>query len=480
MHSSFRQVFLSLIRDHCEFDGSFPNDDTSSGQASHGSKEMGKVGGVASENSNSLLPRNTRSDHLMKYRSTPHLDLHLQDSSQSRQSSETEVDTHGSRPMLKKMKALRGNIGDAEVSEISESDNTTSQSLRCLLNQPSRLGDTGRRMSESGRRLSITGKQYLPGALSASTRHLGAENRSIHGDTTSVTTSYSRPTQPGAENLGQSLHRLSKKAEQSSLHPLYQNAASVSSFRSPTRAQSLRIRKNVLDRPDDSSATSFDVSIHRQTVSVPYFEKLCWICEKLDYPFEYADIVGSQFLGLESANPVTHIDGHVPTMDELVEYLALAFICITEFSDLTVVVLDDFQWADAFSWRIFRVLVKRGKKMLLICATRSHDKQALRRLSSAMTNETQLQNQMTEISLGPLDYACIRELIALVLDVDNSAVTEDLCTDIFQWTGGLPVLVVQVLENIRRKKTLDVINGVLKWTAEGLREKVSAARATEP
>jgi len=241
------------------------------------------------------------------------------------------------------------------------------------------------------------------------------------------------------------------------------------------KSPSLHTRRRGGGFRDDSSYTSYDtetVQTKTNMAHVPYFEKLCWVCEQLDYPYEYADIVGSQFLGLEGASPVTHVEGHIPTMDELSEFLALAFIFIADYADLTVVVLDDFQWVDAFSWKIFQVLCKRGDRILLICATRSHDKQALRRLSMA-AGQNDLHNHMVEISLGPLDFNEIRDLIAKVLRQKEDAVSDALCTDIFQRTGGLPVYVVQVLENIRKKKSLELdANGILQWTEEGLKEKV--------
>jgi hypothetical protein len=238
------------------------------------------------------------------------------------------------------------------------------------------------------------------------------------------------------------------------------------------KSQSVRNIKGAKGTIDDSTVASADSNVNRLADSVPYFEKLCWICEQLDYPFEYADIVGSQFFGLDSASPITHVDGHVPTMDELADFLSKAFVCVSDFADMAIVVLDDFQWTDTFSWKIFRALCKISPKMLLVCATRSHDKQALRRLSTALAEENDLQGKLTEISLGPLEFGDIRDLIALILEVDKSSVSEGICTDIFQRTGGLPVFVVQTLENIKRKKTLELVEGVLRWNAEGLREKV--------
>ena len=80
---------------------------------------------------------------------------------------------------------------------------------------------------------------------------------------------------------------------------------------------------------------------------------------------------------------------------------------------------------------------------------------------------------MTEISLGPLDVSEIRDLMSKVLEYDQNAIPDPLCSDIFQTTGGLPVYVVQLLENIKRKKTVELNEeGLLRWTAEGLEDKV--------
>ena len=170
---------------------------------------------------------------------------------------------------------------------------------------------------------------------------------------------------------------------------------------------------------------------------------------------------------------MTHIDGHIPAMDELVEFLALAFICLADFADMVVLFVDDFQWVDSFSWKIFRVLCKRSKKMLMLCAMRSHDKQALRRLTNAANRQGEIQNQMIEISVVPLDFSEIQLLMAVVLGFHEKAIPESLCTDVFQRTGGLPVYVVQMLENMKRKKTVELgEDGMLKWTAAGLKDKV--------
>lgn len=325
--------------------------------------------------------------------------------------------------------------------------------------------------SQKARMIGIS--HSLHGTLSQSLH--GVLNQSAHGDT--KTAKIPKPNRRESDALSQSVHRIAAAtdhARRTSLKP------GCSPCQSPTKSHSMRLVRPKTPgsgtRPqlirDDSSASMDTATDVRQTSNVAYFEKLCWACEKLDYPYEYADIVGSQFLGFESASPITHIDGHIPSMEELVEFLALAFICIADYADLTAILLDDFQWVDSFSWKIFQVACKRVGKILLICATRSHDKQALRRITSAGIPDGPLQSQIIEISLGPLDFADIRELMSRVLVHKKSAIPDSLCTDIFQRTGGLPVYVVQLLENIRRKKTLLLVNGVLQWTAEGLKQKV--------
>lgn len=261
------------------------------------------------------------------------------------------------------------------------------------------------------------------------------------------------------------------------LGPLAAASASRKSRRSTMARQKSVHRKLATNSghkwlEEDGNESMASITAQR---NVPYFEKLCQICEEIEYPHEYADIVGSQFLGLDGASPVTHVDGHVPTINELVEFLSMAFICITNFSDLSLIFVDDFQWVDSFTWKIFRELCERGKKMLLICAMRSHDKQALRRLSTAIT-QSHMQSQMIEISLGPLDLLEIREMIAKVLGYGEDAVDESLCSDIYQKTGGLPVYVAELLENIKRNKTVTIDDdGVLRWTAQAEQEQKGMA-----
>lgn len=301
----------------------------------------------------------------------------------------------------------------------------------------------------------LSSRKFLPNSLS----------RSVHGSVHSngmegPAVRRMSDAVGGYDSLGQSLHHLPVSISRSpgATTPIPKARSARAMPRSRSALKGVR---------DDSSVASGE-DFGRGPV--PYFEKLCLVCEELDYPYEYADIVGSQFLGLDGASQVTHVDGHIPTMDELIEFLAVALICIADYADISVILIDDFQWVDSYSWKIFRALCKRGKKLLIMCAMRSHDKQALRRLSTAVTQQSELHS--IEVSLGPLDISDIRSLMANLLDYSEYAIPDALCSDIFQRTGGLPVYVVQLLENIKRNKTVELEDGILKWNAAGLKEKV--------
>ena len=209
--------------------------------------------------------------------------------------------------------------------------------------------------------------------------------------------------------------------------------------------------------------------------NVPYLKKLCEICEKIGFPFEYADIVGSTLLGLDTANPTEEINGHTPTIDELVDFLTKAYIEVTRFSDLTIIFLDDFQWIDSLSWKVVRLLCEKGHHMMLMGAMRSQETSALRRMSSVASWHDQMNHRIVEVNLQELSTAEVKEMIAKVFDHNETNIDETLCHDVYNRTGGLPVYVVELLESLKRNKTVEIdpVTEKLKWTADAEKEHVS-------
>ena len=222
------------------------------------------------------------------------------------------------------------------------------------------------------------------------------------------------------------------------------------------------------------SSTSMASGKSQLLGSVPYLQKLCDICGELKYPYEFVDIVGSQLLGLDGAIPQTHVEGHVPTIDEVVDFLTATYIRMTDFSDLILLFLDDFQWIDSLTWKVIRVLCQQGRNIFLMGGMRSQETQSLRRMSSVGVWHDEMQSRIREIPLGPLDLSEVREAISHVLGYDESIIDDSLCSDIYQKTGGLPMYVIDTLENIKRKRTIDIDNltGFLRWTPESQSEQV--------
>jgi hypothetical protein len=449
--SSYRKIFMSLV------ENIFEHDESTLG----GSKESlgGSFGTLTSKDSKGSIGLSLRSmNSLEKRKGSMSFRGTKLSSTEEEDRRQTLTKTSGILHIDEQLRMLSG-PADENKSYCSDemSYMSLSQSMReisaDLMSSPT-VGPRGR----VGR--SESTKKFIPNSLS----------RSMHGDITGPA------VRRMSDALGKSLHNfprsmsMSRSPGATTPIPQAHSTTPIPQAHSKRMSRSRSALKGVTGFGDDSSVASGEDYGGDAGGCVPYFEKLCLVCEELDYPYEYADIVGSQFLGLDGASPVTHVDGHIPTMDELIEFLAVALICIADYADISVILIDDFQWVDSYSWKIFRALCKRGKKLLIMCAMRSHDKQALRRLSTAVTQQSELQS--IEVSLGPLDISEIRSLMANMLAYSEKAIPDALCTDIFQRTGGLPVYVIQLLENIKRNKTVVLEDDILKWNAEGLKEKV--------
>lgn len=185
---------------------------------------------------------------------------------------------------------------------------------------------------------------------------------------------------------------------------------------------------------------------------IPYFSKLCWVCKEIGYRREYADIVGTRLLGLDEADQTRcSINGKVPTLDEMADFLIQAFIKFTECSDLTLISFDDAQWIDSLSWKVIHGLGEKGNNLIFICAMRAH--KASRRMSWVKSSYNLPGGEgprCTEMSLGPFSLDEVRELISHSLEYDEDDLDGTFVGDVHERTSGLPVFVAEFLENIKR------------------------------
>jgi hypothetical protein len=255
---------------------------------------------------------------------------------------------------------------------------------------------------------------------------------------------------PGKNPTSRPLH-LSER--QSSHSPRLQNIASPISLGGTKRLSETHQKRL---RPAFSRQGSFvmhpDTRPGKARSRFPYLQKLVWACEEAGYGKNYAHLIACEFLGLEDSNPIGQEDGAAPLMGDLVECIAKCFIKIVDFADVVVLFVDDFQWVDTLTWRVTRALSQSAKRMLFLRASRSHDKRAMRRLSNGLSRGV---NSTMEITLGPLELDDIRELVSHIFNIPDvvDSIDEEVCTHIYQKTGGLPVYVIELLETVKRNKS---------------------------
>jgi hypothetical protein len=64
-----------------------------------------------------------------------------------------------------------------------------------------------------------------------------------------------------------------------------------------------------------------------------------------------------------------------------------------------------------------------------------------------------------------------------VLEYSRSTIDDFLCTEILLKTGGLPVYVTELLEDLKRNKSVALNeDGILRLTAEGQIQKVRSVK----
>jgi hypothetical protein len=151
---------------------------------------------------------------------------------------------------------------------------------------------------------------------------------------------------------------------------------------------------------------------------------------------------------------VTHIDGHVPMVTELVEFVvAQAFMTITDFADLIVVCIDNFQWVDSFTWKVtypctWTERQENVANLRYLCAI-----YVIARQASALTNP-----DSSELPLGyhPGALGLARKLKNFLASWGMMKVllTSNFAPIYTKGQVGVPVYVIELLELIKRRNSV--------------------------
>eukprot|EP00986_Skeletonema_menzelii_P013899 scaffold8602_cov144-Skeletonema_menzelii.AAC.7 len=177
-----------------------------------------------------------------------------------------------------------------------------------------------------------------------------------------------------------------------------------------------------------------------------------YVCEELNAPPEFAEVVGKRLLGLKStAGPSTA--GKPPDLNKIVNFMADAFIRCTKHADLVLLALDDVHWMDEMSWKVVQEIFERSDNVLTCCGSRPPSTNHLEvdeKFWSELHGAYKEEGRYLEINLGLFSETDALEMIAYHLDVSVEEIEGSFLRNLFTSSRGMPHYLSYVLETIRR------------------------------
>ena len=197
-----------------------------------------------------------------------------------------------------------------------------------------------------------------------------------------------------------------------------------------------------------------------------------FICEELNAPPEFAEVVGKRLLGLKStAAPSTA--SKPPDLDKILNFIADAFIRCTKHADLVLLALDDVHWMDEMSWKVVQAIFERSENVLTFCGSRPPSTNHLavdEKFWSELHGAYKEEGRYMEINLGLFSEIDAQEMIAYHLDISVDKIDGSFLRNVFTSSGGMPHYLSYVLETIKRNDlTVELDNGLI-----GLKSSESA------
>jgi DNA-binding CsgD family transcriptional regulator len=146
------------------------------------------------------------------------------------------------------------------------------------------------------------------------------------------------------------------------------------------------------------------------------------------------------------------------------EALCDAFEIISN-KKLTVIFLDDIQWADSASLEIFPALSDKLKNssMLFLATCRSDEIQRGHPLKR-MRSELKRRRCLSEINLSALDINNTKKIISKIFEISPS---DDLLKKIYNTTLGLPLFVEELSESLIAQNLIYEENGEVNLKSSG-------------
>ena len=247
-----------------------------------------------------------------------------------------------------------------------------------------------------------------------------------------------------------------------------------------------RSRRGRLSQGDDFSIEAnwddLSISTHSTKSSTMSTDatRFRYICQELNAPPEFMEVVGKRLLGLREKNTNTAAsNAKPPDMKKIVDFMADAFIRCTRHAHLVLMALDDVQWMDEMSWKVVEAIFERGKNVLSLCGSHplsSYQLAADPKFWSDLHNKHKQAGRYSEVILAPFTEPEVHDMIATTLNFEPNEVDSGFSRNIFHTTGGMPHFLSYALDTIGRNQlTVRLENGLvgMKTSAENADDKVS-------
>lgn len=223
-----------------------------------------------------------------------------------------------------------------------------------------------------------------------------------------------------------------------------------------------------------SSRSQFNMSSQsissRGSVKSTEWTRFRFICQDLNVHPDLMELVGKRFLGISNRSK-NESDAQLqlePTstvqIENIVEFMANAFIRCTTLADLVILSLDDVQWMDESSWKVVQRIFERASNLLTLSGSRlpSTNLAMDPTFLSDLHTQHQTAGRYYEMSLPPLNEAAVKEFIAVTLNSSRDEVDDSFSNSVWTTSGGMPLYLSHVLDAIHRNNlTVRLANGMI-------------------
>ena len=223
-----------------------------------------------------------------------------------------------------------------------------------------------------------------------------------------------------------------------------------------------------------SSRSQFNMSTRslssRGSLKSTDWTRFRFICQDLNVKSDLMELVGKRFLGIsnrsknESDAQLQLEPNSTVQIENIVEFMANAFIRCTMHADLVLLSLDDVQWMDESSWKVVQRIFERANNLLIFSGSRmpSTNLTLDPTFLSDLVTEHQAAGRYYELSLPPFNEAEVKEFIACALNSSTYEVDDSFSNSVWTTSGGMPLYLSHVLDAIQRNNlTVRLDNGMI-------------------